>query len=212
MWNYLKHDYSDHRNHPIMPTVEDYFDDDTDLPLPSGSQARTLPNTGIRGALLQEIGDEDDNELDFAKLSEQGRGVFGEDATAPPPSANAKGKMTMRDDPGEIRPSGQQPRGMPGMNPNTPMGGFMGDMLKLQQADEERLSRLRNQFGSTTISDPSVYKEWNSVYPLYFDAKVSASEGRRVPRKDAVWWPQATHIAEACRSLGLPCVLEVSLD
>lgn len=51
---------------------------------------------------------------------------------------------------------------------------------------------------------------WNAVYPLYFDAKVSASEGRRVPRKEAVWWPQATQIAKACRTLGLPSVLEVS--
>lgn len=50
---------------------------------------------------------------------------------------------------------------------------------------------------------------WNTVYPLYFDAKVSATDGRRVPRKESVWWPQATQIAHACRVLGLPCVLEV---
>jgi signal recognition particle subunit SRP19 len=46
------------------------------------------------------------------------------------------------------------------------------------------------------------------VYPRYFDAKVSVADGRRVPRKSALWWPQATHIAQACASLGLPSVLE----
>lgn len=51
---------------------------------------------------------------------------------------------------------------------------------------------------------------WNAVYPLYFDAKVSIKHGRRVPRKESVWWPQATQIAKACRVLGLPSVLEVS--
>ena len=51
---------------------------------------------------------------------------------------------------------------------------------------------------------------WNSVYPLYFDAKVSVSGGRRVPRKSSFWWPQANQIALACRFLALPVVLEVS--
>lgn len=38
------------------PIIEE-FDDDTDLPLPS----RSLPNTGSRGAILEEIVDSDDN-------------------------------------------------------------------------------------------------------------------------------------------------------
>lgn len=42
---------------------DDEFDDDTDLPLPS----RALPNTGTRGALLEEI--ESDNELDIPTTS-----------------------------------------------------------------------------------------------------------------------------------------------
>ena len=41
--------------------VEDEFDDDTDLPLPS----RPLPNTGTRGPLLEAIdGDDDDDDDD----------------------------------------------------------------------------------------------------------------------------------------------------
>jgi len=41
-------------------TIEEDFDDDTDLPLPS----RALPNTGTRGAILEEIGIDYDREVD----------------------------------------------------------------------------------------------------------------------------------------------------
>ena len=150
-----------------MPTVEEYFDDETDLPLPSGSssskpQARGLPNTGARGALLEQIGDDDD-EMDFSKLADQSRGVFGENSQAPPPrptgAGNGKGKMTMREDPGEVRPTNAGAQGGGGgMNPNTAMGGFMGDMMKLQQVEEERMEKLRRQFGNVGTADPSVYK------------------------------------------------------
>ncbi|ORY24013.1 hypothetical protein BCR39DRAFT_548166 [Naematelia encephala] len=198
-----------------MPTVEDFFDDDTDLPLPSSSSSRSrgLPNTGQRGALLEEITSEDEveDDMDLGKLADQGRGIFGENSIAPErpqapsSSSSGKGKMTMRQEPGEL---GRIP-GQPPINPNTPMGGFMGDMMKFQEAEAERMELLRKQFGNATLAqDPSVYKAWYSVYPLYFDAKVSIGDGRRIPRKLASWWPQATQISHACRSLGLPSVLE----
>ena len=136
-----------------MPTVEDYFDDDTDLPLPSSSStSRHLPNTGRHGALIREMDDEvSDDELDMSTVAEQSRGIFGENARAPSPG---KGKMTMRE---ELQPPTQD--GMPNINPNTPMGGFMGDMMKLEKAEQERLEKLRKQFGDTSIAaDPSVYK------------------------------------------------------
>jgi signal recognition particle subunit SRP19 len=41
-------------------TVEEDFDDDADLSLPS----RALPNTGARGAILEEIGFESDRDVD----------------------------------------------------------------------------------------------------------------------------------------------------
>ncbi|GFZ47857.1 hypothetical protein JCM24511_05604 [Saitozyma sp. JCM 24511] len=199
-----------------MPTVEDYFDDETDLPLPaaSGSKPRALQGSGLRGALLEEISAEDDMDMDFSKIADQGRGIFGEGSEAPPQqhySGEGKGKLAVRDEPGGLAAGGGGSGGGAGprFNPNSPMGGFMGDMMKLQQAEEERMERLRKQFGSANIAaDPSVYKGWNTVYPLYFDAKVSINDGRRVPRKDALWWPQASHISQACRVLGLPSVLE----
>lgn len=61
---------------------------------------------------------------------------------------------------------------------------------------------------SSTPSGQALTPSWNTVYPRYFDAKVSITDGRRVPRKSSLWWPQATHIAQACASLGLPSVLE----
>ncbi|WVR04754.1 hypothetical protein IAU60_001765 [Kwoniella sp. DSM 27419] len=192
-----------------MPTVEDYFDDDTDLPLPSSSKPRHLADTGLKGALVEEITSDDDQDgMDFGRLAEQSRGVFGENATAPPPSsAPGKGKMVVRSGDDELRPAA--PGGQPNINPNSPMGGFMGDMMKLQQAEDERLAKLKAQFGNASVAmDPSTYKGWNTVYPLYFDAKVSIADGRRVPRKSAIWWPQATLIAQACRALGLSSVLE----
>ncbi|KAI5121791.1 hypothetical protein M0805_009783 [Coniferiporia weirii] len=44
----------------VQPTIEDAFDDDTDIPLPS----RPLPNTGTKGALLQSLDDDDDDEVE----------------------------------------------------------------------------------------------------------------------------------------------------
>lgn len=132
-----------------MPTVEDYFDDDTDLPLPSSS-SKHLPNTGLQGALLEEIGDD----FDMSKLGEQSRGEYGANSRAPPPSAvvSDKGKLP---ETAEVQRPAQQPK----IDPNTPMGGFMGDMMKLQEVEEERLDKLRRTFGNTKIAqDPSVYK------------------------------------------------------
>ena len=146
-----------------MPTVEDYFDDESDLPLPSASASsskpRGLQGQGLQGALLEEISTEDPDDdfgFDYGALADQSRGIFGENSHAPPPGTvvpdvGGKGKVAVRDN--EQRPAG-------GMNPNTPMGGFMGDMMKMQQVEEERLEKLRKQFGSTTIAkDPELYKE-----------------------------------------------------
>lgn len=137
-----------------MPTVEDYFDDDTDIPLPSAS-SRHLPNTGGQGALLEEISSDDPDvpELDYDKIAEQSRGIYGEGQKAPPPSSY-KGKVAVRDEPGEIRPTS----GGAGPAANTPMGGFMGDMMRLQQAEEERMEKMRQQFGGAQITQSMDYK------------------------------------------------------
>lgn len=158
-----------------MPTVEDYFDDDSDLPLPSsssssrpggsgsGNRGGGLQGSGLQGALLEEISTDDPDvpELDYDLLADQGRGVYGENAKAPPPGSGNldKGKMVARDDAGDLRPSAGAGAGGPNINPNSMMGGFMGDMMKLQKAEDERMEKLRKQMGGATIAgDPSVYK------------------------------------------------------
>ena len=146
-----------------MPTVEDYFDDDTDLPLPSSSSSgprSALSGSGLKGALLEEITSDDEGDFDLSKLAEQNRGIFGENATGPAPPAfvpdrgeSSKGKMAVRDE-GEMSPDAT-----PRMNPNSLMGGFMGDMMKMQQAEDDRLERMRQQFGNTRVAgDPGEYK------------------------------------------------------
>jgi signal recognition particle subunit SRP19 len=49
---------------PPRATIVEEFDDDTDLPLPS----RALPNTGTRGALLEEITSDDEDDEDDMEI------------------------------------------------------------------------------------------------------------------------------------------------
>lgn len=151
-----------------MPTVEDYFDDDSDLPLPSSSSRPhgALSGSGLQGALLEEISTDDPDvpELDYDLLADQGRGVYGEGNKAPAPrpggGLDLKGKGVARGD--EQRPmmGGGGPGGGPNIDPKSAMGGFMGDMMKLQKAEDERLEKLRRQMGGATIAaNPEVYKE-----------------------------------------------------
>jgi signal recognition particle subunit SRP19 len=60
------------------------------------------------------------------------------------------------------------------------------------------------------VQEKNLTNRWNSLYPIYFDAKQSIAKGRRVPREYALWYPQAQHISIACRNLGLQSCLEVS--
>ena len=52
---------SDLTTMPPRATIVEEFDDDTDLPLPS----RALPNTGARGALLEEITSDDEDDMEI---------------------------------------------------------------------------------------------------------------------------------------------------
>ncbi|MCJ1379506.1 signal recognition particle subunit [Xylographa soralifera] len=69
---------------------------------------------------------------------------------------------------------------------------------------------FRSQTTPTTPSlDPARYKDWQSLYPVYFDASRSRAEGRRVGRALAVASPLARTLADAAGALGLQVVLEV---
>ncbi|KAI5923763.1 signal recognition particle, SRP19 subunit [Camillea tinctor] len=61
---------------------------------------------------------------------------------------------------------------------------------------------------STPHVKPEDIRDYQMLYPVYFDARRTRSTGRRVPRSLAVSNPLARTIASACASLRLAPVLE----
>ncbi|OAQ73047.1 signal recognition particle protein Sec65 [Pochonia chlamydosporia 170] len=57
-------------------------------------------------------------------------------------------------------------------------------------------------------ADRSAYSSFQCLYPIYFDASRTLSQGRRVPSSLAVRNPLAREIANACSRLRLPTLLE----
>jgi signal recognition particle subunit SRP19 len=57
-------------------------------------------------------------------------------------------------------------------------------------------------------ADRSAYASFQCLYPIYFDASRTLSQGRRVPASLAVRNPLAREIASACSRLHLPTLLE----
>ncbi|KFG80646.1 signal recognition particle protein Sec65 [Metarhizium anisopliae] len=57
-------------------------------------------------------------------------------------------------------------------------------------------------------ADRSAYSSFQCIYPVYFDASRTLSQGRRVPASLAVRSPLAREIANACSRLRLPTLLE----
>lgn len=58
------------------------------------------------------------------------------------------------------------------------------------------------------VTDPTAIKQWQAIYPIYFDASRSKTDGRRVTNALAVENPLARTIADAVASLGLRCVFD----
>jgi len=67
-------------------------------------------------------------------------------------------------------------------------------------------SRQSTQFRST--EDDAKYKDFQCIYPVYFDRNRSRNEGRRVGVKQAVENPLARTIVDACGVLGLETLFE----
>jgi signal recognition particle subunit SRP19 len=62
------------------------------------------------------------------------------------------------------------------------------------------------QFHQT--EDDSMYKDFQCIYPVYFDKTRSRNEGRRVGIEQAVENPLAREIVAACGRLGLETLFE----
>ena len=63
-------------------------------------------------------------------------------------------------------------------------------------------------FQSSSSGAPPEYKQWQTLYPLYFDAARTRTEGRRVGAEHAVPNPLAREIMDAVQAQGLKTVFE----
>lgn len=185
-----------HRIHlSAMPSIEDVFDDDTDLPLPehppaassrastsrssaarqtgaldspaARTRSRVLANTGSRGALLEEIrdgdssDDDDDQGFDMDRLREQSSGLH----NTPGAPERASTSRTTRSSTAMTQTPGsgdvQRPAGPPMGGPPNMMNGMMGDLMKMQEAEEARMRKLERQLavGMKIEGDPSQFKK-----------------------------------------------------
>ncbi|RPA78663.1 signal recognition particle, SRP19 subunit [Ascobolus immersus RN42] len=88
-----------------------------------------------------------------------------------------------RPTPSSAAPQQQQQR-IPQMQPPTPQTKFISE------------------------DDAADYKNFQSIYPLYWDKNRTVSQGRRVPLEYAVENPLATELISACNSLGLKSLFE----
>ncbi|KAK0370171.1 hypothetical protein CLIM01_12470 [Colletotrichum limetticola] len=59
-----------------------------------------------------------------------------------------------------------------------------------------------------TTVDQKQYADFQCLYPIYFDARRTRAEGRRVPKSLAVENPIAREIVNACAALRLPTLFE----
>lgn len=73
-----------------------------------------------------------------------------------------------------------------------------------RQAPGASGSSLQNNY----IEDMEQFKDWNIIYPIYFNKDRSHSEGRKVPTDLAVSNPMVTTIMAALKSFKVPMILE----
>ncbi|VVT45985.1 uncharacterized protein SAPINGB_P000989 [Magnusiomyces paraingens] len=59
-----------------------------------------------------------------------------------------------------------------------------------------------------TAENLAQFKDWDVLYPVYFDKNRSHTQGRRVPTCYAVENPLVSNILSALRNLLIPCILE----
>lgn len=131
--------------------------------------------------MLEEVDDIDD--MDFDPADFDPRKVLA--AIPSGPEGAGPANLTAVASSSSGRPQSQQPQSIPknlipqGMNP------------------------------SQVFNDDSTFKEWQILYPVYFDVSRTHNEGRRVNSELAIENPLAHKIAEACSSLGMRTFLDV---
>ncbi|KAF6217852.1 hypothetical protein HO133_006264 [Letharia lupina] len=80
--------------------------------------------------------------------------------------------------------------------------------LRPPQRQQPPLQSRQPQTPSFNSTSPPEYKHYQCLYPLYFDASKTRSQGRRVSAEQAVKNPLAREIVDAVQLLGLKTVFE----
>jgi signal recognition particle subunit SRP19 len=78
--------------------------------------------------------------------------------------------------------------------------------IPASQGPRTTIGQDGTQFQSTT--DDSKYKDFQCIYPVYFDKTRSRAQGRRVGKENAVENPLAREIVAACMILRLETLFE----
>jgi signal recognition particle subunit SRP19 len=156
--------------------IVEEFDDDTDLPLPS----RSLPNTGSRGAILEQIANSDDGDGDGGD-SDEAPELLDPSAVGGP----------------ALQPSVRDTR----VTDITPY-------KKCAKKTCPNLKRDRPfcpaHLSFLIIRWTCIYPIYIDAKRPY------ATGARRISRSKSVWWPLSKDIADACSRMGLGTLHEVN--
>ncbi|TIA91091.1 hypothetical protein E3P99_01241 [Wallemia hederae] len=168
-----------------MPRIEEEidesqkveFDDNFDMPLSA------LGGQGTQGALLEHVDEADKPVVGAAEASTSSTAQTQTQAQAPPQP---------------LFPS------IPGM-PGLPSQFMEEERIPLpMMIDSAARPRMRPIHDETELDE---FKNWITLYPLYFDAKANQSQ-RKVARSQCVWWPLANDLAECAGNLGYRTLFE----
>ncbi|KAK9449668.1 signal recognition particle, SRP19 subunit [Limtongia smithiae] len=134
--------------------------------------------------MLEEVDDIDD--MDFDPADFDPRKVF-----AALPTEDVRG-------PANLRPQ-QTPKPTPSRQSFTAPPGSSGPVIR-----RGGLPLQNSQY----VTDETAFKQWQIVYPVYFDARRTHAEGRRVSSELAVMNPLAKTVADACAALQVQVFFE----
>ena len=113
-------------------------------------------------------------------------------------------------DPMEMDPSDFEPPQYPALAPSASArgGGNSNASEALQSLLSPSLIPSQHQTSYASAQDLTKFKAYQCLYPVYFDAKRSRAQGRRVCKTLAVKNPLAHDIVDAVQGLGLSALFE----
>jgi signal recognition particle subunit SRP19 len=82
------------------------------------------------------------------------------------------------------------------------------DIPSRSRANDPRITTSSDSTQFHTTEDDSKYKNFQCIYPVYFDSRRSRKQGREVGKELAVENPMARDIVTACGRLGLETLFE----